>query len=122
MLECDPSKILTKKELYFFVECCVYNSQGGDLTNFDELWQHFSNLNFFKKKNDLSTYKKKLGEKRWIRGRRGVFVLPKALDILDKGSYFLILKDDKRVKTTVLKFTCDYELFAGDREDIRKED
>lgn len=122
MLECDPSKVLTKKELNFFVECCVYNSQGGDLTNFGALWDHFDNLKFFKKKNDLSTYKKKLGEKKWIRGKRGVFILPKAIDIIDKGTHFLVLKEDQRVKTNVLKFTCEYEFFAGDREDYKRED
>lgn len=117
MAECSKDNCLTKTEFEFLLECCVYNSLGGDLTNFDGLWEHFKALNtFIRRRNDLSTYKKKLGERKWVRGRLGVFTLPKPLDVIDKGTHFLVWEGDTRKKVTKLKFEIQYELEATDRE------
>lgn len=107
-LSMTKENLLEPKELEFLVECCVLNSAGGNLNNFDELWGHFSSLGFFKRRNDCSTYKKKLGEKRWIRGKRNVFTLPKSLDVLVKEDGFLIWNGDSRKKVPKLKFNIEF--------------
>lgn len=117
MTECAKENCLTNAEFEFLVECCVYNSTGGNLTDFDDLWDYFKALNtFIRRRNDLSTYKKKLGERKWIRGSLGVFTLPKPLDVLDKGTYFIVWEGENKKKVTKLKFEIQYELDADGRE------
>ena len=119
MLSYSDDNKLTGKELDFLTECCYFNSQGGNLSDFKVLWDYFRSLKFFKNKNDLSTYKKKLGEKRWIRGKRGIFKLPESLDILDKEDHFLVMENGARVKKTRLSFKNEYELKASNRPSDR---
>lgn len=117
MIEYPEEYRLTKKELDFLVDCCVLNSRGMDLGDFDALWDYFGPLNMFARRNDLSTYKKKLGEKRWIKGKRNVFKLPEVLDIIDNGDHFLIMSNGSRIRKDELSFSNEYKLQATDRSE-----
>lgn len=70
---------LTYKETMFLVECCVYNYEGNDLTDIQALGELFLKKKFFKRKEDVSIYKYKLGVKRWAKTGRKEFILPPML-------------------------------------------
>lgn len=72
---------LTWKEREFLAECCYFNYNGGDLNNFSELSEYLLGIRFFDKKSDVSVYKTKLSNSRWITSKRGKFLLPPDLDI-----------------------------------------
>jgi hypothetical protein len=95
---------LEPKEIDFLVECCLYNSEGKDLTDFKGLYDHMVSKRKFLKRTDVSTYKKKLGGKRWIRGKRNIFKIPLPLDILDTDEgYYIWASVNKRKKVTKLE-------------------
>ena len=105
---------LEPKELWFLIECCVMNSRGVDLNNFDELWDNLEDKTKFKNRNHCSAYKKKLGEKKWIKGKRNVFMLPKSLDILADGNQFLVWHSGERKRVPTLKFKVEFEYDSGE--------
>lgn len=72
---------LTWKEREFLTECCYFNYNGGNLNNFAELSDYLLGIRFFEKKSDVSVYKTKLSNSKWITSKRGKFLLPKDLDI-----------------------------------------
>lgn len=109
-------KKLRKKELEFLLECCLLNYNGVSLTDFEALWEHFKASGFIKKRNDISGYKKKLGERRWIQGKRNVFVLPKLLDIKKEEDGFLIWVDGVQKRTKKLSFKKEFVLEFGKEE------
>ena len=71
---------LTWKEIEFLVECCIYNYEGNDLNNLDELSIHMLSIGFFTRKTDISMYKCKLGIKKWAITGRNIFKLRGVLD------------------------------------------
>lgn len=77
----DPSKQLTHKESLFLSECCRFNYYGGDLSDFDLLCEYFFEINFFRRRNDISQYKSKVAAKGFIKSSsKNEFVLPSFLD------------------------------------------
>ena len=72
---------LRSRELDFLVECCMYNYEGGDLSNTAALAQHMIDIAFFKRVTDTSLYKYKLSIKKWAKTSRNLFRLPLELDI-----------------------------------------
>lgn len=116
MIDLPDENLLTPQELNCLVECCMYNANGGSLDDFKGVWMHLKGrLHFIRRRNDLSTYKKKLGEKKWIKGSWGVFGLPKVLDILDNGDHFLVWENGQRKKVTELKINVKYAIQADNR-------
>lgn len=71
---------LTYKEILFLTECCIFNYEGNDLSNYKNLVKHFLNIKFFKKASDISIYKYKLSVKKWIKSDRDNFILPNSLN------------------------------------------
>lgn len=72
---------LSWKEREFLAECCVFNYNGGDLNNFTDLCKYLLDIRFFEKKSDVSVYKTKVSNSKWITSKRGKFVLPPDLNI-----------------------------------------
>lgn len=108
-------KRLEPKELEFLVESCLYNSTGGDLADFDGLYNYLKDKGKFLKRTDVSTYKKKLGGKKWIRGKRNIFKIPLPLDILDKqDGYYIWASVNARKKVTKLELNV--TLHHGDKD------
>lgn len=113
--ELPVDKQLEPKELDFLVECCYFNSTGGDLNNFDELFIYLSGLGKFTRRSDVSTYKKKLSSKKWIRSRKNYYILPKALDVLVKDNGFAVwVSNDTRKIVSILEFCVSF------KKDVKK--
>lgn len=87
---------LTWKEREFLAECCYFNYIGGDLNDFSALSDYLLEIRFFEKKSDVSVYKTKVSNQKWIMSGRGKFVLPPDLDIKegeeDKMKYSISLE------------------------------
>lgn len=71
---------LTWKESEFLTELCLLHDNGGDLGDFRMLSRYFvKEKKLFSSKTQLSLYKTKLANKRWIKSKRDMLNLPKNL-------------------------------------------
>lgn len=88
---------LTWKEIEFLTECCIYQYEGHDLSDIKALTDHLLDMNFFTRKADVSTYKCKIGTKKWAVTGRDQFILPKYLNLKpgDKLHYALTIEFDE---------------------------
>lgn len=76
----DDKYKLSPKQVDFLVECCVYNYEGGDLTNTSKLSKHMLDIKMFPRKGDTSIYKYEISIRKWFTSGRGIFTLPNNLN------------------------------------------
>ena len=79
---------LTNIEILFLVECCMYHYNGNDLSDFKGLSDHFLGIRFFKTKERVSLYKYKLSAKKWVKSKKGEFLLPNSLSKTKKDNLY----------------------------------
>lgn len=102
---------LTATEADFLLNCCIYNFNGGDLNDFNSLWEYLNKETLFiRRRNDLSTYKLKLSIKKWAKSARDVFKLVQSLDVVEDGDKYLQYSRGKRVKSDKVGFNISVEL------------
>lgn len=114
-IDTDSDNHLTPKEIDVFIEFCILNSNGVNLSNLQELWKSLKGTKLLTRINDVSGYKTSLAAKGWIKGKRNLFLLPKHLDILIADDGFLVWKQENsnwkrvKVKKLVKTFTVSVE-------------
>lgn len=70
---------LTKKEIRFLAYCCVYMHNGNNVEKFSAMAKYIVNVAGFKNSREVSTYKTRLGTKKWIKAARDTFVISNLL-------------------------------------------
>lgn len=74
---------LRSRELDFLVECCVFNFNGGNVSDIKALKQYMTDIKFFSDDHHVSIYKNKIGIKKWAITGVGTFKLPGLLGTRD---------------------------------------
>lgn len=102
---------LTHTEQMFLIYCCVYNYNGGDLNDYDKLYENVSkDLAFISRRNDLSGYKLKMSVKKWAKSGRNVFQLIDSLNSVNEGFRYKRVSKGKEYYTDTLDFNIYVEL------------
>ena len=104
---------LAGKHVDFLVHCCFLNYKGVDLNDFEALWENCKDLEYITSRNSLSGYKLRLATHKWIKSKKGKFILPRHLDIKEEDGFMLVLDSKgERVATKKLMFKIEpsYEL------------